>query len=134
MFEDKNFMFILIGVVVCALVLVIAVDLTSEESMISQATQGRAYTKELQQFRSMVQLGTPVDQVPAMFEQQGFEHLQLMRTDAGGYEIRPPLTYGRNNWILQIGVLSDAVASVRVRSYADNKVRPRRAPEDIAYH
>ena len=90
MFENKNFFFILLGVVACALVLVIAVDLTSDESMIKQATSGRAYTKELRQFRNLIQLGTPADQVQAIFKQQNFQHLQLTGGKGGVYEVSPP--------------------------------------------
>ncbi|MEA3366189.1 MAG: hypothetical protein U9Q79_11175 [Candidatus Hydrogenedentes bacterium] len=132
MFENKNFLFILLGVVASALVLVIAVDLTSEESMIKQATRGRAHTKELRQFRSLVPLGTPADQVEAIFNQQNFEHLQLINKK-GTFEVNPPISYGKNNWSLFIGTAGDVVVSVRVRKYMDKKVKPAGAPDDISY-
>lgn len=133
MFENKNFLFILLGVVACALGLVIAVDLTSEESMIKQATRGRAYTKELRQFRSLVPLGTPAEQVQAIFKQQNYEHLQLVNGKGGGFEINPPIAYGKNNWCLLIGISGDSVASVCVRKYMDKDVKPSGAPADITY-
>ncbi|HNV21411.1 MAG TPA: hypothetical protein PLB67_14510 [Candidatus Hydrogenedentes bacterium] len=133
MFENKNFFFILLGVVACALVLVIAVDLTSDESMIKQATSGRAYTKELRQFRNLIQLGTPADQVQAIFKQQNFQHLQLTGGKGGVYEVSPPITYGKNNWTLVIGTSNDVVVSVLVRKYADRTTKPAGAPDDIAY-
>ena len=132
MFENKNFFFILLGVVACALVLVIAVDLTSDESMIKQATSGRAYTKELRQFRDLIQLGTPADQVQAIFKQQNFQHLQLTGGKGGVYEVSPPITYGKNNWTLVIGTSNDVVVSVLVRKYADRTTKPAGAPDDIA--
>ena len=133
MFENKNFLFILLGVIACALVLVIAVDLTSPESMIKQATQGRAYTKELKEFRTLVQLGTPADQVQAVFDQQKYEHLQLAKGKGGTYEINPPIAYGRDNWSLQIVTSNNVVVSVRVRTYSDKKKKPMGAPDDISY-
>jgi hypothetical protein len=133
MFENKNFFFILLGVIVCALVLVIAVDLTNPESMIKQATRGRAYTKELKQFRSLVQLGTSVEQVKAIFNQQGYEHLQLIEAKGGAFEVNPPISYGRNNWSLHIITANDVVVSVRVRKFTDKKQKPAGAPDDISY-
>lgn len=132
MFENKNFLFILLGVIACALVLVIAVDLTSEESMIKQATRGRAYTKELRQFRSLVPLGTPAEQVEAIFKQQNYEHLLLVR-GKGRFEVNPPIAYGKNNWSLLIGISGDSVASVCVRKCMDKDVKPPGAPADITY-
>ncbi len=133
MFENKNFFFILLGVVACALVLVIAVDLTAEESMITQATRGRAYTKELRQFRNLVPLGTPAEQVEAIFKQQNFEHLQMTKGKSSEFEVIPPISYGKNNWTLLIGTSNNAVVSVLVRKYSNRSEKPAGAPADIAY-
>jgi len=133
MFENKNFFFILLGVVACALVLVIAVDLTSKESMIKQATRGRAYTKELKKFRSLVQLGMPADQVQVVFKEQQCQHLQMVAGKNAAFEVTPPISYGKNNWTLLINTSNNVVVSVRVREYMNRQERPSGAPEDIAY-
>jgi hypothetical protein len=133
MFEDKNVFFILLGVVACALVLVITVDLTSHESMIKRTTSGRAYTKELRRFRNLIQLGMPADQVEATFHQENFQHLLLTGGKGNVFEVSPPLTYGKNNWTLVIGTSNNVVVSVLVRKYGDRTTKPLGAPSDIAY-
>jgi hypothetical protein len=134
MLEKKNAIYVVLGFMVAAVAIVIAVDLLVGESRILHYGSSRAYHHELKQFMATIPLGTPESTIRTTFDATEYEHIVLSKkTKGSGYSIYPPIHFGSRGWALKINVNQGVVVSVRVRQTMDPEKRPFMAPKDQAY-
>ncbi len=134
MLEKKNAIYVVLGLVVAAVAIVVAVDLLGGESRILRYGGSRGYRGELKQFMATIPLGTPESAIRTTFDAKEFEYLRLNKAlKSSAYVISPPLEQGAHEWALRINVNQGVVVSVRVRQSMNPEKRPFMAPKDQAY-